>query len=186
MNIKAKTIENDLDYLKQVSKKVDLNDNELESEIKLLNEYAKETECFALASVQIGIPKRIIYLKNTTLDMEKYGTDYNENKILINPVIISRKGKTQFWEACLSCLDLTGLVNRPYELEVEYINELGSKETKTFVGFEATVIAHEMDHLDGILHTDIAEKVLKMNKEERMNYRLAHPYKIISKDCEYK
>ena len=78
-----------------------------------------------------------------------------------------------------------GLVNRPYEMTVSYYDENGKIHKEVFKDFEATVLSHEMDHLDGILHMDIAEKVIKMPRSERKAFREEHPYKIISKDCEY-
>lgn len=183
MEIKRKTIENDLDYLKQISEEVDFNDTSYLKDIKKLDEFCKNTECFALAAVQIGIPKRIVYLKNTKL--EKVDEDYNESKVLINPVIISRRGKTRYWEACLSCLDFMGLVERPYEMVIEYQDINGNRHKEKYEGFESTVLSHELDHLDGILHMDIAEEVLNMPKEERIEFRKTHPYEIISKTCNY-
>lgn len=185
MEIKRKTILNDEEYLRQISQPVDLNNELYKEEIKLLEQFCLETECFALAAVQIGIPKRMVYLKNTTLDVSIENREYNEAKVLINPVVLSRKGHTRYWEACLSCLDNTGLVSRPYEMIVEYYDENGSTHKETFEGFEATVLSHELDHLDGILHMDIAEKVLIMPREKRKEYRIAHPYEIISKTGDY-
>ncbi|MDO4996475.1 MAG: peptide deformylase [Bacilli bacterium] len=185
MNIVRKTIENDEDYLRQISKEVSFDDKELKDDIKLLEQFCLDTECFALAAVQIGIPKRIVYLKNTTLDVPLDNIDYNESKVLINPIIISRKGKTEFWEACLSCLDNVGLVERPYEIIIKYYDINGNLNEEKFEGFESTVLSHELDHLDGILHMDIAKKVLVMSKDERMKLREKYPYKIISKDCDY-
>ena len=186
MEIKRKTIENDEEYLRQISKEVLFSDKSLKSDVKKLESFCQQTECFALAAVQIGIPKRIVYLKNTTLDVPLEDMDYNESKILINPVIISRKGKTKYWEACLSCLDNMGLVTRPYKMTIQYCDINGNKHEEIFEGFEATVISHELDHLDGILHMDIAEQVLVMPKEERKKYRETHPYEVISKTCKYK
>ena len=185
MKIKRKTILNDKEYLRQISQPVDLSNETYKEEIKLLEQFCLETECFALAAIQIGIPKRMIYLKNTTLDVPLEEKDYNESKVLINPVVISRKGHTKYWESCLSCLDNMGLVNRPYQMTIEYYDENGIKQNKTFEGFESTVLSHELDHLDGILHMDIAEEVLNMPKEERKAYRVKHPYEIISKTCKY-
>ena len=68
---------------------------------------------------------------------------------------------------------------------IEYFDIDGVKQTETFEGFESTVLSHELDHLDGILHMDIAEQVLQMTKEERKEFRKTHPYEIISKTCEY-
>ena len=78
-----------------------------------------------------------------------------------------------------------GLVNRPYEMVVKYYDVQGNEHIDTYTGFEATVLSHELDHLDGILHMDIAEEVLVMPKEKRKIFRKTHPYEIISKDCEY-
>ena len=52
---------------------------------------------------------------------------------------------------------------------------------EAFEGFESTVLSHEMDHLDGILHMDIADEVLIMTTEERKEFRKTHEYNIISK-----
>ena len=89
MEIIRKTIENDEKYLRQISTPVSLEDESYKEDIKVLEEFCLKTECFALAAVQVGIPKRMIYLKNTTLDMDKYkDPTYNESKVLINPIII--------------------------------------------------------------------------------------------------
>ena len=157
MQIERKTIATDEDYLRQISKPVLFEDNSYRKDIKLLEEFCLNNKCFALAAIQIGIPKRIVYLKNTSLDVSLEDKDYNEKKILINPVIISRKGHTKFWEACVSCLDNMGLVSRPYEMVVEYYDIDGNIHRETFIEFEATVLSHELDHLDGILIVDKAE-----------------------------
>ena len=185
MEIVRKTIEKDLDYLRQRSKEVSFDDPELKDNINTLKDYCLETECFALAAVQVGIPKRILYLKNTSLDVSITNMDYNEGKVLINPVIVSRKGKTTFWESCLSCLDNMGLVVRPYEMVIRYQDVEGNEHEETLEGFPSTVVSHEMDHLEGILHMDIAEKVIQMPRDERFKFRESHPYEIISKTCKY-
>lgn len=185
MEIKEKTIENDLEYLRQVSKPVDFDTNEWKEAVKDLDEYCQNNDlALAMASVQLGIPLRMIYLKKT--DLNRLDEDYNESKILINPIIVQRKGLTRYWEACASCLDYMGLVERPYMIEIEYYDENKKKHTEVFEGFPATVLSHELDHLDGILHMDIAIELLNMSPEERKEFRKKHPYEIISKDCVYK
>lgn len=185
MQIERKTIKDSEKYLRQISQPVSFDDVNYKEAIKLLEKFCLENKCFALAAIQVGIPQRIVYLKNTSLDISLDNIDYNESKVLINPVIISRKGHTKFWEACVSCLDNMGLVSRPYEMVVEYYDQDGSKHQEIFTGFESTVLSHELDHLDGILHMDIAEKVISLPTEERNAFREQHPYQIISKDCDY-
>ena len=194
MEIIRKTIENDEEYLRQISAPVDLNDKSYKEEIKALEEFCLKTECFALAAVQIGIPKRMIYLKNTTLDMDKYkDPTYNESKVLINPEIISKEGLTTFWEACASCSWYegevkkwyNGKVKRPYKIRVRYFDIEGNEHEDEFEGFESTVLCHEIDHLDGILHIDIADKVITGTTEERVELRKKEGYTIISKTGDF-
>jgi peptide deformylase len=54
-------------------------------------------------------------------------------------------------EGCLSLQDIWGVVNRPYGIELSYLDESGVKHNKKFEGFLATIIQHEVDHLHGIL-----------------------------------
>lgn len=192
--IKAITIEYDLEYLRQKSSEVSLDDKDLEKDISILEEFCKENEVMAMAAVQLGIPKRLVYLKNTNLDIINKMQDdtrteeeksYNEARVLINPVIRERYGLTKYWEACASCLDNFGLVRRPYRIVVDYYDLDGNKRSDVFEGFESTVLSHEMDHLDGILHMDKADELLIMNSEDRKKHRIAHPYEIISKDGNY-
>lgn len=147
-----------------------------------------------MAAIQLGIPKRIIYLKNTNLEIiNKIQTDstteeernYNEARILINPRIIKATGLTEYWEACASCLDNVGKVLRPYQINIAYYDINNNKHIEDFIGFESTVLSHELDHLDGILHMDIAEELIVMPREERKVFRQSHPYKIIRKTGPY-
>lgn len=183
--IKAITIEDDIDFLRQVSKEVVLTDSELENDIKILDEYCMENSVMAMAAIQLGINKRIIYLKNTNLDVinkiqnNEEVDNVNERRILINPVIKNRIGVTEYWEACASCLNKMGLVRRPYKIELEYLDLGGNKHCETFVGFESTVLSHEYDHLNGVLHIDKSLEIYDMDSEERKVFRRDHPYKII-------
>ena len=196
------TIKENQKYLRQISKKVDFDDPELHNNIVVLQEYCMENDVMAMAGVQLGIPKRIVYVKNTNLDIlnkrltdegKEDTKDYNEAKVLLNPEIISKEGLTVFWEACASCSwkdgDVTkwynGKVKRPYKIKLRYCDLKGISHEEFFEGFEATVLCHEIDHLDGILHIDIADEVLEMTKEERIDLRKKEGYTILRKDGEY-
>ena len=193
--IESITIEDNEEYLRQISKEVDIKNNkELMDDISVLDEYCKENAVMAMAAVQLGIPKRMIYLKNTNLDIinkiqantvSEEEKNYNEAKVLINPVITNREGLTDYWEACASCLDNFGRVLRPYKIELEYYDVEGTKKQEALEGFESTVLSHEIDHLDGILHIDIAEEVYQMPAEERKAWRINHGYKVYSKTGNY-
>lgn len=184
MKLEKKTIQNDEQFLRQISKNVDFKNDEWKKALEKVDYYCKNDDnIMALASVQIDVPLRLIYLKKTNLD--KLEEDYNESKVLINPEIVKDEGLTRYWEACASCLDYTGLVERPYRIVVKYDDINGKKHYELFEGFESTVLKHEMDHLDGILHMDIALELLNMNKDERKEFRKTHPYEIIKKDGDF-
>lgn len=191
---KVITIYDDELYLRQISKEVDLSDEKLKKDILILEEYCRQNDVMAMAAIQLGIPKRLVYLKNTDLErirrsqyniQTEEDQNYNEAKILINPIIRRCKGLTEYWEACASCLDNTGLVERPYEIEIEYYDLEGNKNVELIKGFKSTVLSHELDHLDGILHMDIAKEIKVLKLEDRKKLRQEQDYKVISKDCEY-
>ena len=183
---RLRTIATDEAYLRQVSKDVNPNDPDLEKEIKILSDFCAQNEVFAMAAVQIGIPKKIVYLKNTKLDMHDKTT--NKGIILINPEIVEEKGETLYWESCASCLNNMGKVRRPYFVKVRYLDKDFNQKYDTFEGESATIFSHEYDHLFGILHIDIAEEILNMEQEERKKYREldGNGYIIISKTKKYK
>ncbi len=194
MELNRKTIENDEEYLRQISTDVDFeSDNYLEY-IKSLKEYCNQHYCYALAPVQIGIPKRIIYIKNSKQNMDNNTiSGYNEGIIYINPVIIEANGFTKFLEGCESCIyykddkiiHYAGVIQRPYSIKIKYFDINGKEQMKLIEGFESTVFCHEYDHLNGILHMDRTNDIYEMTIEEMKTYRLKHPYEVISKDADY-
>lgn len=200
MKIIRKTIIADEPYLRQISAEVDFSDKSYLEDIEKLKTFCKANFVFALSPVQVGIPKRIMYMKNTTTDPTK-NTDpnYDESKIFINPKIIRRQGLTEYFETCASCPDpslpyktndkenfyLCCSVPRPYLIEVEYYDINGVKQVETLTGFIATIFSHEYDHLNGILHIDYDTEMISMGFDARQEYRLSHPYKVISEDCPY-
>ena len=189
--MKQITIEDNEAYLRQISKEVNLNDSGLVKDIETLKKYCKELHCLAMAAVQLGIPKRIVYLKNTNIEIAnniQFGINieearnYDEQRVLINPVVLNREGLTLYWEACASCLDNMGLVKRPYKIEVSYYDMNGENHIDVFEGFESTVLSHELDHLDGVLHIDKSLEIKVLPANDRAEFRKTHDYEIISQD----
>lgn len=179
---KRKTIENDEQFLRQISTPVDFVKDDYKKYISELKKYCENHAVYAMAPVQIGIPKRMIYFKNTTEDMSKnMKSSYDEEIVLINPSIIGMVGHTRFLEGCESCLDFVGVIDRPYSVEVKYFDIDGEEHQEIFEGFKATVFCHEYDHLNGILHIDLTDNVMQMSMEEKIEYRSRNPQKVLSK-----
>ncbi len=170
-------------YLRQQSLPVNLEDTELLNNISILKEYTHSNNVWAMAGVQLGIPKQLVYIKST--DSKGPNKTQQDPLLLINPKVIASYGRTLFWEACASCMDNVGLVERPYSIQVQYQDLQGVWQERLFEGFESTVISHEIDHLNGILHMDRAIEVRQLSKEDRIKLREKEPYKIISKTDDF-
>ena len=107
-----------------------------------------------LAAPQIGILRRIVVIE----------VEEGEVIELINPEIISRSGKNEGLEGCLSLPGQWGIVTRPMKVKVRALNRYG--ETVEYEGEDllARCFCHELDHLDGKLYPDVADRML--TKEE--------------------
>ena len=66
--MEAKKIDKDLEWLRKVSREIDVAKEDLTEDIKVLEEYCLSHGVFAMAAIQLGIDKRIVYIKNTRLD----------------------------------------------------------------------------------------------------------------------
>ena len=78
---------------------------------------------------------------------------------MINPVILEQSGSQLDDEGCLSVPGLIGTVDRPDYIKIEALDLDGKKQIYEFEGFDARVMCHEYDHLDGILYTDKATNI---------------------------
>ena len=100
---------------------------------------ANKERCVGMAANMIGVNKRIIVLDNEGTYM-----------VMFNPEIIRRSGPYQAEEGCLS-LDGTRPVKRWQSIKVRYQNETFQERFKTFTGWTAQIIQHEVDHCEGII-----------------------------------
>ncbi|MDE5630606.1 MAG: peptide deformylase [Bacilli bacterium] len=192
--MKRLTVFEDEEFIRQISKEVDFKFDNVDEYIKDLRDYCSKNVVYALAPVQIGVAKRIIYIKNSKPDMENNKkSNYDEEIIYINPQIIKAIGHTRFLEGCESCsleedgvrIYHDGVVDRPYKIDIEYFDKFGEYHTKSLEGFEVTVFCHEYDHLNGIVHLDKTDEIFIMKAKEVQEYRNSHPYEIISKEGDF-
>jgi peptide deformylase len=79
---------------------------------------------------------------------------------LIDPVVTDRSGREMGREGCLSLPEITANVRRAKTIKVRYLDLDGRKQEVSTSGFEARVILHEIDHLDGILILDRVASLL--------------------------
>lgn len=101
-----------------------------------------------IAAPQIGIPKSVFVI--FVGDVFQW---------YFNPRIISgSRSQNYFRESCLSARELWCDVRRSESVVMKWINELGKSQKRTFMGFEARLIQHEYDHLQGFVCIDRAEQ----------------------------
>ena len=96
--------------------------------------------CVGMAANMIGVNKRVI----------AFQTGEDQYMVMFNPEIVKRSGPYQVEEGCLS---LTGVrtAKRWRSIKVRYENERFQVRLKTFTGWTAEIIQHEIDHCEGIL-----------------------------------
>lgn len=95
--------------------------------------------CVGMAANMIGVARRIIAFDNC-----------GEYLVMFNPEIVKKSGPYEAEEGCLS-LDGTRRARRWQSIKVKYQNREFQTRLKTFTGFPAQIIQHELDHCDGIL-----------------------------------
>jgi peptide deformylase len=120
-----------------------------------------EADGVGLAAPQVGVIKRLFVCRPHLDDQEKI-------YVMINPEITSKEGKQDSEEGCLSFPGYIGLVERPEKVTIKYQDLEGDEHEQEFEGFDATVICHEYDHLDGIVYTDIASRVLTVEEYQEI------------------
>lgn len=117
-----------------------------------------------LAAPQVGENIRVI--ATSQRDKRKTKDKFLGETIMINPKIIEKSKETILREeACISLPNCTGMVRRHNAIVVEFLDLKGKKQSKKYKEFNAVIIQHEIDHLDGILFMDkIIKKADKKKK----------------------
>ncbi|MGI6029145.1 MAG: peptide deformylase [Candidatus Heteroscillospira sp.] len=106
----------------------------------LLDTLAHHKEgCVGMAANMIGVNKRVIAFDNEGTYM-----------LMFNPEIVKRSGPYEAEEGCLS-LTGTRRTRRFKSIKVRYMNEKFQVRLKTFTGWTAEIIQHEVDHCEGII-----------------------------------
>lgn len=126
----------------------------------------------AIAAPQIGVALRIFLVHNTSTDKKE--KDLIPDLIAINPKITKlSKRKHLVGEGCLSVGDDYGTVRRSTHATLRAYDAEGNEYERGASGLLAQIFQHEVDHLDGILFVDKAEKIWNKKDEEAKKFREA-------------
>lgn len=102
-----------------------------------------------LAAPQVGVMRRMFVAE------PEPGKVY----YMINPEIYFEEGSEEEYEGCLSVPGLIGIVERPQKIKIRALDRDGVEQDYEFEGFDARVMCHENDHLNGVLYTDKAHDI---------------------------
>ena len=133
------------EILKKKSREVDTIDEKIQTLIDDMIETMYKFNGVGLSAVQVGILKRVV-----VIDID----DGTGVKVLINPKITKTKGEQEVEEGCLSFPNQYAKMIRPKEVTVEALDRNGKKITIKAKDLLAQAIAHECDHLDGVVFVD--------------------------------
>lgn len=135
--------------------------------------YDAEENCAGLAGPQISFGKAaIIFAVADDPALKKFRKDLKDTipkTIWLNPSYEAiGKDMSEDWEGCFSVPDVAGLVKRYNKIRYTAFDKNGKKITGTATGFLARVIQHETDHINGILFTEKAIKVMPLEEYRGM------------------
>ena len=142
--------------LHKVCKPVEQFDWKLHKLLKDMQDTLIDSNGVGLAAPQVGILRRVVLVDTGDEILE-----------LINPVLVETDGEQVGPEGCLSVPGKYGLVKRPYFAKVRAQDRNGNWYEAEGEELIARCFCHELDHLDGILYTEVMDRFLT---EEELEY----------------
>lgn len=142
--------------LRKHCREVDKVDDRIRMILDDMVETMREARGCGLAAPQIGMMRRM------------FVAEPEEGRVycFVNPVIESMEGSQTGDEGCLSVPGYQGTVERPEKIRITGLDRDGKEQTYDFEGWDARVICHEFDHLEGILYIDKSDNVYEVVPEE--------------------
>ncbi len=139
--------------LRQKSKEIQVISDDIKNFAEVLLALMYEYDWVGLAAPQIGQNIRIIAVTKWDVKGDKF--NFIKDQIMINPEILWHSKETEIdEEGCLSVPWVKGDVERFQSIRVKYLDINWKPMEETLTGFNARIVQHEIDHLDGILFVD--------------------------------
>ena len=166
--------------LRRKAKPITKIDKDLQILIDDMIETMREAPGVGLAAPQVNIGQQLIVVEYAEDDDEDEEDSNEEDTdsdtkpvkpkklfVMINPEIVkASEEKVIGVEGCLSIPNIQGEVERHEEIQVKGLNRYGKPQKLKVNGWIARIFQHEIDHLNGVLFTDIATHVWKLQQDE--------------------
>jgi len=166
-------IDDDPGLFKQSREVTDFN-NRLHVLLDDMRETLVAADGLGLAAPQVGVLRRVALIVDTTIESEVLNEKIIE---LINPEIICEDGEQSGVEGCLSVPGVYAMVTRPLTLMIKAYDRFGKQFEFEASDLTARAVCHELNHLDGIVFTDVAEYLLTDEEIEEMKQKRAESEK---------
>jgi len=150
--------------LRRKAHKVTEFGKEFKTLVEDMIETMRDAPGVGLAAPQVAVPLRLIVVE--------YGDDEDEEVpkklfVVANPEIIEKSEEMALGiEGCLSVPDLIGEVERHESITVKGLNRHGMPLKIKASGWLARIFQHEIDHVEGIVYTDLTDKIWKPTAED--------------------
>ncbi|NOT06379.1 MAG: peptide deformylase [Anaerolineales bacterium] len=159
--------------LKRKAKPITKFDKNLQTLIDDMIETMRDAPGVGLAAPQVDISEQLIVVEySEDDDDDDEGDEEKPEKlkklyVMINPEIVkTSEEKVLGVEGCLSIPGIQGEVERFEAIQVKGLNRFGKPQKLKLKGWMARIFQHEIDHLNGILFTDLATRLWKFQEEE--------------------
>ena len=140
--------------LRLVSRKLERVDDDLRRIMDDMAETMYDAPGIGLAAIQLAEPIRLV-----VVDPAKQDEPRNP-LFLVNPEVVwSSDDRSTYEEGCLSIPEYYEEVERPAHVRVKFVDRDGKEQEIEAEGLMATVLQHEIDHLDGVLFIDYLSKL---------------------------
>ncbi len=140
--------------LRKKASDIELNHEGIEKLAEDMFETMYNAEGVGLAAPQIGFSIRVFVVDLSPLSKE-YPELKNFKKVFINAHIIEKDGEDELMnEGCLSIPGIHEDILRKERIRIKYVDTEWNEHDEIYSGYQARVIQHEYDHLDGILFID--------------------------------
>ena len=162
--------------LRQISKPVEVFDDDLKTLIADMFETMYAAPGIGLAAVQVGVPIRLLVIDLQEPE-EEGGEPVRDPRVFINPEVLWHSDtEVPYTEGCLSVPEQYAEVMRPDQIRARWQDENGETHEEEIDGLLAICLQHEMDHLNGVLFIDhlsrlkrdmVLKKLAKWRKEQQ-------------------
>ncbi len=143
------------EILRKKSRPVEKIDERILTLLDDMKETLAEAQGAGLAGVQVGILRRVAIVDDGSGPIE-----------LINPEIVSRSGKVEVYEGCLSYPNVWVVKHRPKKITAKALDRNGREVVyKDITGLLAQAFCHEIDHMDAVV---LEDEIIRYASEEEL------------------